>query len=363
VTPTPHPPAAPEGVGVLTFHRCINHGSYWQARCLVEGLRARGHEAVILDHHSERVEQAETACALAPTLPTPVPEGDRPRYGAKLRRFRDAIARLPLSQAFDLHDPTTMAPLDTVVVGSDEVWNLRHPWYGGTGVFFGAGLPARRLVSYAASFGNYHAREGLEQHWADGLRAFAAIAVRDDNSRGIVAEAVGQEPSIVLDPCLQFPTPLEARWEGPEAPFAVVYGHNFSEPFARELRRWADERKLPLVSLSYRNDWADVQWLEAGPNDFAQAMARAAAVATNFFHGCVFALRNERPFACETSPYRGNKVQGLVATVGAERHLLPPEPVAEHVDSCLDQPLDPSIMRRIDLLRDRSARYLDAALG
>ena len=23
-------------IGVLTFHRCINYGSYWQARCLVE---------------------------------------------------------------------------------------------------------------------------------------------------------------------------------------------------------------------------------------------------------------------------------------------------------------------------------------
>src|SRR5690349_8232637 len=39
-------------IGVLTFHRCINYGSYWQARCLVDGLRARGHDAVLLDHHS-----------------------------------------------------------------------------------------------------------------------------------------------------------------------------------------------------------------------------------------------------------------------------------------------------------------------
>ena len=29
------------GTGVLTFHRCINYGSYWQARCLMEGLRRR----------------------------------------------------------------------------------------------------------------------------------------------------------------------------------------------------------------------------------------------------------------------------------------------------------------------------------
>src|SRR5437867_7124074 len=46
-------------VGVLTFHHCINYGSYWQARCLVEGLRARGHDAVILDHRSRRADAAE----------------------------------------------------------------------------------------------------------------------------------------------------------------------------------------------------------------------------------------------------------------------------------------------------------------
>jgi hypothetical protein len=146
-------------------------------------------------------------------------------------------------------------------------------------------------------------------------------------------------------------------------PFAAVYGHNFSASFAREIRRWASERKLPLVSISYRNDWADVQWLEAGPDDFAQAMARSTAIATNFFHGCVFALRSERPFACETSPYRGNKLHGLVAKVGAERHLLPPDAASEDVDGCLDDALDPAITRRIDVLREHSARYLDAALG
>lgn len=34
-------------VGVPTFH-----GSHWQARCLVEGLRACGIDAELLDHDS-----------------------------------------------------------------------------------------------------------------------------------------------------------------------------------------------------------------------------------------------------------------------------------------------------------------------
>jgi hypothetical protein len=32
-------------VRILTFHKCINYGSYWQARCRVEVLRARGHHS------------------------------------------------------------------------------------------------------------------------------------------------------------------------------------------------------------------------------------------------------------------------------------------------------------------------------
>jgi polysaccharide pyruvyl transferase len=350
-------------VGVLTFHRCINHGSYWQARCLVEEIRARGREALILDHRCARVEHAESTCALQPTLPTPVPGGDRRRYGVKLRKFREAISGLPLSPAFDLHDPAGMVSLDTVVVGSDEVWNLCHPWYGGARLFFGDELPARRLVSYAASFGNYDACAGLEDRWSERLRAFAAIAVRDANSWSIVTAALGAEPALVLDPCLQFRGALADGPGVPDGRFAAVYGHNFSPRFAEEVRRWAAARRLPLVSIAYRNDWADSQWLEAGPAEFAGAMARASAVATNFFHGCVFALRNGRPFVCEVSPYRGNKVHGLVAQVGAERHLVSVATPSPVWDSCLDEPLAPAIHARIDVLRTRSQRYLDAALA
>ena len=59
---------SPAKIGVLTFHRCINYGSYWQARCLVEGLRARGLDAVLLDHDSPRANRAEWRCAFQPML-------------------------------------------------------------------------------------------------------------------------------------------------------------------------------------------------------------------------------------------------------------------------------------------------------
>ncbi|HSX64679.1 MAG TPA: hypothetical protein VLF15_08120, partial [Pseudoxanthomonas sp.] len=95
-------------IGVLTFHRCINYGSYWQARCLAQGLRANGHDAVLLDHDSRRINLAEWKCAFRPTLPEQVPLADRARYREKIQRFFRAFQAMPLSPRFQLEEPSDM---------------------------------------------------------------------------------------------------------------------------------------------------------------------------------------------------------------------------------------------------------------
>lgn len=351
-------------IGVLTFHRCINYGSYWQARSLAEGLRARGREAVILDHHSPRVNLSEWKCAYQPTLPTEVPASDYPLYRKKMERFFEAFETLPLSPRFDLEDPDDMDGYDTVVVGSDEVWNLFHPWYGNCSLFYGEGLKTQNLISYAASFGNYPASIGLNEDWTDKLRSFGAISVRDENSYYLVRNAIGLEPDMVLDPCLQFPVEEQpGHLDHLPRRYVAVYGHNFSKAYIGAVRQWALYRGLPLISIGYFNEWADQQWITAGPHEFAAFMAGAEAVATNFFHGCVFALRFQKPFVCATTPYRSHKLQGLVQKVGCEEHLSGENTPAVVYHARLNEPLDEGIIHRVECLRHASDLYLDRALA
>jgi polysaccharide pyruvyl transferase WcaK-like protein len=350
-------------IGILTFHRCINYGSYWQARCLAEGLQQRGHDVSILDHESRRVNIAEWKCAYQPVLPTPVPPSDYPLYRKKIEQFFAAFDTLPLSPRFLLDNPIDMEDYDLVVVGSDEVWNLTHPWYGQHPLFYGDGIRARHLISYAASFGNYSASWGLDPFWASKLQRFEKIAVRDENSRLLIKNALGIEPEMVLDPCLQFPImPTSNLKESGSKPYVAVYGHNFSEYFIQNIRKWATEKQLPLISIGYRNDWVDEQWIMAGPLDFAHFIAGSEAVVTNFFHGCVFALVNAKPFACESYGYRNNKIQGLMAKLGGQKHLLTEATHVAFYEECLNNPIDSMILKRIDALRLSSNEYLDQAL-
>jgi hypothetical protein len=350
--------------GILTFHRCINYGSFWQAHCLVNGLRAKGHDAVILEHHSRRVNLAEWRCAYNPVLPIEVLKSDHPEYRKKIEGFFKAFQTLPLSRRFPLDAPEQMDNYDTVIVGSDEVWNLLHPWYGRYELFYGEGIKTNRLISYAASFGNYPAAWGLEQHWAEKLWNFQSISVRDSNSQALVREATGIEAELVLDPCLQFPMQTEERaseyWE---EPCIAVYGHNFSESFIKGAKQYASDLNLPLISIGYRNDWADKQWISADPHEFAHFMANAKAVVTNFFHGCVFALRNQKPFVCETSPYRNQKILALMEKIGGMQHLFTEERSTADYHKYLQEPIDQTILYKIDLLRHSSSNYLDRALG
>jgi hypothetical protein len=349
-------------VGVLTFHKCINYGSYWQARCLVEGLRSRGHDAELLDHDCHCIRRAEVRCAFQPKLPERTPRRELRAYGAKTRRFVDAIRKLPLSRRFSLHEPQRSDRYDAIVVGSDEVWNFRHPWYGSKPIFFGDGLKADRLVSYAASFGNHSAWHGIDPEWSDKLSRFSAISVRDENSWHLIRNGTDREPPIVLDPCLQFPELIEATKQSP-GDYAVVYGHVFPDWLSAKVRAWAEQRRLRLVSLGYSNGWADEQRIGAGPVEFARVMASARAVITNFFHGCVFSVLNGKPWVAAPSDYRSIKIPDLASTLGAQHRIVDEQTPAADLNDLLDTPVLPEVVTRLDAVRSRSEAYLDAALS
>ncbi|MBB3233795.1 polysaccharide pyruvyl transferase family protein [Phyllobacterium endophyticum] len=349
-------------VAILTFHRCINYGSYWQARCLAEGVGSMGVEAILLEHTSSRVNRAEWRCAMQPLLPAVTPKDDYPLYKAKIRKFFRSFAALPLSSPFSLEDPATMDDYPLVLVGSDEVWNLRHPWYGGYPLFYGEGLRCGRIASYGATFGSLGASERLDG-WAEKLRRFSHLSVRDLHSERIIRDRLGLEPELVLDPCLQFPEAITASTDHRNRePYVAVYGHSFPIWFQKTIRGWAADRDYRLVSIGYRNDWTDEQWIDAGPEDFAGFVAGAEAVVTNFFHGCVFSLVNEKPFACVLSDYRTNKIRDLAMTVGADRHILTEETDPSTLNFILDNPLSPAISERITSLRRTSNAFLSHVL-
>lgn len=345
-------------IGVLTFHRCINYGAYWQARCLVDYLEAQGHDVRVLNHFSRRSILAEWKHMVLPIWAVR-------NVSANLRRilkFLLAQKRLPRTETFGPDRPPSCDDFDCVVVGSDEVWNIAHPWYGNQPLFFGEGLKPRRLISYAPSFGNYHASRGLPAAWKERLRRFHRVSVRDHNSAQIVGEALQTTPKMVLDPCLQFfPKAFGRARPTGQPPFLLVYATDLEPAFVNQVQAWARQNGLRIVSVGHRLPWADVNLPSAGPDEFVRCFIEAQAVVTSFFHGCVFSLRFGRPFVAQIPSYRANKVNGLLELVGA------PERLHERGEALRNELLDrapvSTVFDRIEQYRQQSYRYLEEAIS
>jgi len=97
--------------------------------------------------------------------------------------------------------------------------------------------------------------------------------------------------------------------------------------------------------------------------DFSEAMAGARAVVTNFFHGCVFALLNGKPWVTAPSDYRAIKIPDLAALLGTEHRIVDEESPASLVSELLDVPVEARVMDRIEELRASSDEFLDEALS
>ena len=355
--------AVSQKIGVLTFHKCINYGAYWQARCLVEGLQSRGNAVTLLNYRSLRITRQEWMWAVHRGKPR---SGHRPTWAqlfGKLARFIHSQSQLPYSRPFSINRPKTMEEFDLIVVGSDEVWNFHNPWYRGDPLFFGAGLRAARWVSYAASFGSYPASDKLPKGYADLLRDFSEISVRDNNSRVLVRDSTGADPQLVLDPCLLWTPAPKTSTPVVRTPYAVVYGSNFSDEFVRQTIQWSRDQNVRLLSLGYFNSWAHENRLATSPSDFAHLVRDSRAVATNFFHGCIFALRFAIPFVCEAEPYRWIRMRDLLDTVGDPTRMKLPDTNRNDLENQLNRPIEKAVLSRIESLRSISHNYLDRALN
>lgn len=257
--------------------------------------------------------------------------------------------------------PPAFDDFDCIIVGSDEVWNFIHPWYGDEPLFFGGGLKPKRLISYAPSFGNYNATQGLPSEWAARLRRFDRVSVRDYNSAQIVRDALGVEPAMVLDPCLQFFPKTFAQAPRPAgSEYLLVYATRLAPGFVHEVQQWARARRLRIVSMGCRQSWADISLPAAGPEEFLRGFQGARAVVTSFFHGCVFSLRFQRPFVAQVPDHRANKVNGLLRTVGAPERLIGNESSLR--PGFLDEPLSGAVLAEIERHRKTSSDYLEEAL-
>lgn len=208
---------------------------------------------------------------------------------------------------------------DLVIIGSDEVFNAcQDSSFGFTPQLFGKGIPAKKVISYAGSFGFTTMDDIIKNDIYDSIKealgSFSSISVRDNNSFDIIKSLTTVAPKIHLDPVLiynwdkyQKSTPLKKK-------YIIIYTyHNRITSAEKEaIIKMARSQKKEIISINTYYAWCDSSILPKSPFDIFDYFRNASDVVTDTFHGTIFSIVSKSNYCTIIRDSNKNKLEFLL---------------------------------------------------
>jgi hypothetical protein len=297
----------PKSVGILTFHHTTNYGATLQTWALQKRLRELGVASEIIDYRP-----AKARAAYGLVLNRRFLQGARKAFAFAC--FRQRHLQLSPQVITELDDlPAVVAQYDTVICGSDEVWNTSS-FRGYDPGFF---LPFTTTMhvhkcSYAASAGSTASFGCNKSVIADAIRTFAAVSVRDEGTRELLLQECDIDAVMVVDPTLLVNfDELIADDQRQLSPYVLIYG-SLSVAEQHMVSTKAAQMGCRIVAIGEFHHCADENLAHAGVESWLRLMRAAEMVFTSFFHGAIFAWKFGRPLVVFERVDKQRKVKGFV---------------------------------------------------
>lgn len=260
------------------------------------------------------------------------------------------------------------AGLSAVIVGSDQVWRRQYAhnvkWFF---LSFAEGWNVRR-VAYAASFGKPE-WEGAPEETAECarlLKMFDAVSTREDDGVNLCRELFGTEavqmidPTMLLNPADYLSLTTEATSPGAEFVTYLLDNNEAKTEILSALEKEVGSKSKSLNKWHPVNDKRKMEALLSVP-EWTKALADAKFVFTDSFHGCVFSIIFNKPFAVVVNARRGSSRFGtLLSKFGLEDRLVSS---AEEAVRIAREPIDwEAVNAKRVALRENSLKFLTEAL-
>lgn len=248
-------------------------------------------------------------------------------------------------------------PYDLVVVGSDQIWNLKIT---GEDMSFFLPFSMRGLKSaYAASIATgdmtlIEEKHNIHQH----LSGFFQVSVREKMAVDTLAE-IGVKARHDLDPLLMLPAdywePIVASRKKKEK-FVFVYTVSRTREALAYAKTYAKENNAKVISWGPMfKPVAGVHSVPFGSiEDWLFYMKHADLVVTNSYHGLAFCINFQKKFTLFTLPDKNSytRLESLMKTAGVERQE----------DGTIYCPDWTDVEKKIESKRYNSERYIKQML-
>ena len=239
-------------VGIVTVYDSGNYGSFLQAFAMKKYLEDRGHQVFFIKHRSFlKIVIKEILIGMK--------QGIKHGPGIFIHRVKKCLYQYRDLKNFNVlsNNKRKTRELDLLLLGSDEIWNIRKPYFKNL-IFFGKYKENIKTIAFAVSCGMAE-EEDYPEEIVNQLKKISRIYVRDEFSKQIVKNICDRDVDIVMDPTLlQVPF-----WKNMNKPrkikeeYLLVYGYKFSEKQFHNIKRYAKENGLKTVAVCLYQTWCD----------------------------------------------------------------------------------------------------------
>lgn len=353
-------------IGILTQHFLLNYGGIIQNYALQQVLMKLGHEPLTFEHDTCYSRTRWFLRTIKHILRTrsfrnlPVYPIYKGRIGNKnfIKFVLKNIKSVPVKDFTPFL--TTQYGIDAYVVGSDQVWRPAFnlgPRLGN--MFLDFADDKVKKLSYAASFGCKEWEYTKEQEKACSklARRFDAISVREASAVDLCKNHFGVDASLVLDPTLL----LNKEDYGKvcndvprKEKHIFVYSLVVSEEVLAVAEKVAETIDLPIIVKQAGSKVKKEDTIE----DWFAEFRDADYVVTDSFHGMVFSIIFNKPFAIVMNPSGGNdRYISLLSQLGLMERIVSAE--LQPVFSAIDWS---DVNHRLTELRKASFEFLKTNL-
>lgn len=359
-------------VGIMSMQRIANYGSFLQAYGLKHILEELGCDVQFIDYHPGKT-----------IIPSDEGTGIKRKINKLLETFKydasfiDKIKFIKYKKNYakkyypylGLEEMNYDPQIDLLVIGSDEVFNCvqNNTNVGFSSDLFGANSNAKKIITYAASFGNTTI-DKLKKYKIDNIVSsyidkIDTISVRDENSGSIVRALTGKEPLYNLDPvliydyigkCKEIPKNVS------ENKYMILYGYSgrFEKTECDMIKKFAKKRGLKIFCICGVQDACD-KFIDCNPFEVIAYFQHADYIVTDTFHGTILSIITHRQFITITrNKGYGNveKITDLLIRLKLSSRALD---ILNNLEDKMELLVDYDLVDRIiNNERDRSYKYL-----
>ena len=343
-------------IGIVTVQDSNNFGSFLQAYALQTVLQEMGHEIVFIRSRSKKYIRR----LFYHIRPEKRDLLHLPRFVCtnwhgwkKYRGFQKE------QKCFRVIDHYQDEPLDLIILGSDEIWNVQTDVFRRP-IFYGEGMSP--VMAYAVSIG---AASLEEMHCIPEtqFQHISPILARDAHTSEFLSTLQIEAP-VVCDPTLLVDKSVFQRtYQSPLLNgrlFLLVYSYGLEPGIVEALQEFAKMKNLKIYSACFPFAWCDGVF-DCTALDFCAVMEKASYVFTSTYHGTIFSILNHKQFV---SLPQSRKTSDMLSDLGLSDRLMEPE-----INSCLlENKFEQSIKyqdvdRKLEDMRVRSLFLLQEGIN